>query len=392
MVRVTANHFKIHVVTAIFICLISYKSLAQEIQKPESSDSLNRTVTFEKPKFTPYIAPVASPEVDFMLVAGGLFTFNVDPKDSLLPRSSIPFSIGYSTNGSFNSNFRPFIYGKKDKYRFFGDLTIKNMPDNYWGVGYDNGKNVEKSDSTTAYHRVWWQIYFNLVRKIKPNFYAGINLDINHTNASQLNPRMMEDPHVVNQGTSFNNSGFGLILQYDSRDFAVNAYSGLYLSLTASFYRKFFGANTNFNGYLLDYRQYKQISRPGRTLAWQVKSRLLTDGVPWTDMALLGTPFDLRGYIQGRYRDQTTTFGLLEYRHMFMRKKPNKKGSYRSRSGIVIWIATGAINDTIGKKINWLPNAGIGYRLEIQERMNVRIDYGRGEDSDGIYVSFSEAF
>ena len=150
--------------------------------------------------------------------------------------------------------------------------------------------------------------------------------------------------------------------------------------------------NTNFNGYLLDYRQYKQIGRPGRTIAWQVKSRLLTDGVPWTDMALIGTPFDLRGYIQGRYRDQFTTFGLVEYRHMFMRKKPNKKGSYKSRHGVVTWIASGTIAQSGRSEFNWIPNAGIGYRFEIQDRMNVRLDFGIGEDSNGFYVSFNEAF
>ncbi len=386
------NSVKLFHLFTLLILFALPKVYCQEIKKPETPDSTRRPVTLGKPKFTPFIAPVVSPEVDVMLIAGGLFTFKVDQLDSLLQRSSVPFFIGYSTNGSFNSNFRPFIYGKNDNFRLFGDIWFKDMPDNYWGVGYDNGKKVPKSDSTTAYQRFWWQVYLNLIRKIKPNLYAGINLDLNQTKASELNVRMKEDSFIVNQGTDFRNSGLGIIIQYDSRDLAVNAYSGLYLSLTSSIYRKFLNGNTNFNVYFLDYRQYKSIKRPGRTLAWNVKSRIASSGVPWTDMSFVGTPFDLRGYIWGRYRDKTTITGVIEYRHMFMRKKPDKKGNMMSRHGFVTWIGGGGISPSLREKQNWLPNIGVGYRFEVQKRMNVRVDFGIGEDTTGFYVSFNEAF
>ena len=379
-------------ISLILVILAIGSSRGQEMQKPDEPDSISQRVTLGKSKFTPFIAPVYTPEVDFMLTIGGLFTFKVYALDSILQRSSVPFSIGYSTNGSFSTNFRPYIYGRNDKWRIFGDLWLKNMPDNYWGVGYENGKIVPKSDSTTAYHRNWWQIDLNFIRMVAPNLFAGVKLDLNHTEASDLNPRMLEDEHVVRQGTVFKNSGFGAIIQYDSRDFTVNAYSGLYVNLTAAAYRGFLHGTTNYNYYLLDYRQYKQIKRPGRTIAWQVKMELNTDDVPWTDMAFLGTPFDLRGYISGRYRDKSVTLAIVEYRHMFMRKTPNKKGSYKSRHGFVTWIGTGAISPVIRNSTNFLPNYGIGYRFEIQERMNARIDFGVGEDTSAFYVSFNEAF
>jgi hypothetical protein len=30
----------------------------------------------------------------------------------------------------------------QDKMRIYSDLNFKNMPDNYWGVGYDKGLNT----------------------------------------------------------------------------------------------------------------------------------------------------------------------------------------------------------------------------------------------------------
>jgi len=367
-------------------------TFAQEIQKPDEPDSISSRVKLGKPKFTPFVAPVYTPEVDFMVTVGGLLSFKVNALDSLLQRSSVPFSAGYSTNKSLSVNFRPYIYGRNDKWRIFGNLWLKNMPDNYWGVGFQNGKNVLKTDTTTAYQRFWWQIDFNFIRKVAKNLFVGGKLDLNSTKASNLNSRMLEDEFVVRQGTEFKNSGIGAIIQYDSRDFSVNAYSGLYLSLTATAFRSFLRGTTYYNEYLIDYRQYKQIKRPGRTLAWQIKMELNTDDVPWTDMALLGTPFDLRGYIAGRFRDKSVTLLIVEYRHMFMRKTPNKKGSYNSKHGFVTWIGTGAISPLVRNSTNFLRNAGIGYRFEIQERMNVRLDYGIGEDSNGFYISFNEAF
>jgi hypothetical protein len=39
-----------------------------------------------------------------------------------------------------------------------------------------------------------------------------------------------------------------------------------------------------------------------------------------------------------------------------------------------------------------LPNVGVGYRLEVQPRMNLRIDFGWGFETFGFYFNFNEAF
>ena len=114
--------------------------------------------------------------------------------------------------------------------------------------------------------------------------------------------------------------------------------------------------------------------------------------VPWPEMSMVGTPFDLRGYRWGHYRDRNMIFGLLEYRHMFTRKTLNKRGNYKSRHGFAVWSGFGSIAPTPFDYHNWLPNAGIGYRFEVQPRMNARVDFGIGRNSTGVYVSFNEVF
>lgn len=112
-------------------------------------------------RVTPFRASSVSPEVGLMLVGGGLVSFKIDKKSKILQRSSIPFSFGFSTNGSSNFNVKPALFLKNDKNRIIGDIGMKDIPDNYWGVGYEAGRNPSKPDSTTSYRRNWWQTNIN---------------------------------------------------------------------------------------------------------------------------------------------------------------------------------------------------------------------------------------
>jgi hypothetical protein len=149
--------------------------------------------------------------------------------------------------------------------------------------------------------------------------------------------------------------------------------------------------------YEIDYRQYQQIVRPGSTLVWRIYSRIGSGDVPWPEMTHVGSPFDLRGYYWGHYRDVVGSYGILEYRYKFMTNRPNSLRPYagrkESRHGFVVWVGLGVIgNDFFAQWGNWMPNAGVGYRFEVHPRMNARIDIGWGRKTNGVYFNFTEAF
>lgn len=342
--------------------------------------------------FTPFVAPSYTPETSVMLTGGGLYTFKINPENKLLSRSSVPFSIGYSTNGSLLISVKANIYGLNNKLRFTGEYWNKNMPDNYWGVGYENGRYTPQSDTTTEYHRNWQQLKFKIAYMVLNNFYVGVNYDYNTTVATEVNEVMAVDSNFILHGNDVFNSGFGAVIRYDSRDFPENAYKGVLLELAGTSYGMHSRGNSMFQVYELDYRQYQKIFREGTTLAWQIKTRLSYGDVPWTDLSMIGTPFDLRGYIWGNYRDYASTFILAEYRHMFARKIPNGRGDMYGPFGFVVWGGTGSVAKDLDEFTHWLPNAGVGLRFEIQKRMNLRIDYGFGTNSQAFYFSFNEAF
>ncbi len=340
---------------------------------------------------TPFMAPGYTPELGALLAAGALVSFKTNKKDPLMKRSSIPISISYSTNKAvvFSSQFTS--YWMHDNLRINADVWYKDMPDNYWGVGYEKAAGVPKSDTTTAYTRRWWWINPRIMYQLFPSFYLGLSIDYNYTRGRHPSAGVAADPYFLEYNDRPLNGGLGVIVRYDTRDVPVDARKGIYFNFTTTLYGHYLGGDNNYQIYMVDYRQYKTIKRDGSTLAWQVKTRFGSGSIPYGEMAQLGTPFDLRGYTWGQYRDRNMAFTMLEYRYMFWRKKKKQL----SKSGFTAWFAAGTIFHKWQKTTDlnrWLPNGGIGYRLEVQPRMMARLDYGFGRNTSGFYFNFYQAF
>jgi hypothetical protein len=204
---------------------------------------------------------------------------------------------------------------------------------------------------------------------------------------------MAQDPDFIKYGDNNFNSGLGVIVQYDSRDVPINAFKGWQLMGSATFFGDYLGSDNRYQIYELDYRHYFTLGqRPGSTLAWWVKTRAGFGDVPYGEMGMVGNPFDLRGYTWGRFRDKTILYGILEYRLQFRRIRPSPGRSPLGPHGAVVWGGVGSLGDTYADMTNWLPNAGVGYRLELQPRMNLRVDWGVGADTQALYVNFFESF
>jgi hypothetical protein len=377
--------------TTITLCNAQVDSLGNKILN--NLDSLRfAEINSSKFKLMPYIAPSYTPETQFLLSGGGLITFKTF-KDKFLNLSSIPFSVGYSSNGAFTVRILNVIYWKGDKIRSIGEFQLRDMPDNYWGVGYNKAINTPKSDTTTAYTRNYWRFYQRLMFRTSQKIFVGFVIDLNETKASNLNELMAQDENVLADGTKVFNTGVGIEVSYDTRDFVQNAYKGIFISGILTSYSDFWGGNSNYNILDLDYRQYQTIKRERRTLAWQVKGRFTFSGeTPWTDKSMLGGLDNMRGYTMGRFRDDNMLFTTVEYRHMFLRKKLNKQNNYNSRFGYVTWFGAGSVVSTISKMNNWFRNDCIGLRAVLQPRMNIRVDYGWAKGEKGVYITFSEVF
>lgn len=335
----------------------------------------------------PFAAPAYTPELGPTLIAVMMLSFKTDPGDSLIQRSSTPVNIGASLRGSYFLNTILSTYWLEDRLRIFGEIRFRNMPDHYWGVGYENAIALRGRNETTAYTRQYWRLYPRILWQFRKHCFLGVGIDYHHTRVSDPNPLMRTDPDYLAFGAVNFNSGLGLIARYDSRDVPVNPWKGSLIDLQHMQYSDHLGGENNFSITTLDIKHFQEIFRPGSTLAMELKLQHTLGDVPYTNMSMLGSPYDLRGYYLGRFRDRSMVFAIAEYRHQFLKRD----GSF-SRHGMVGWLGTGSIAGSFGDFIHWLPNAGIGYRFEVHSRMNVRAEIGFGKASTGFYFSFNEAF
>ena len=365
------------------------KKLAREKKKAERKAKKQKRIEEGKLLVTPYLAPGYTPEMGAVIALGGLFSWKTNPKDTLIQRSSLPVNVSFMSTGGILVNAILTSYWLQDKLRIDMDLWYKNMPDNYWGIGYENGKNVEKSDTTTAYNREWWWANPRFFWQPIPNLFFGYEVNYTYTHGTEATQKVKDDENYKKFNDRPLNSGMGLNFRFDTRDIPVDAHKGVLLNLRTLFYSTAFGGDNKYQEYSLDYRQYYSFS-PNDVLAWQVKSRFTFGEVPYGEMSQIGTPFDLRGYTWGQFRDYHMGFILVEYRKTF-----NRKNGEKSPHGIVTWFGSGSVfdsDDIESNNINSLPNFGIGYRLEIQPRMHFRIDLGMGKETSGLYFNFNQAF
>ena len=338
---------------------------------------------------------------DFGAVLGGsaLMTFRMNPSDTTQLRSVVPMAIAFMFNGGINLFSKPQLFFKGDRFRIFGKFSYKNTEENFYGIGYNTNKDYVRSDSTSKYRYSGVQINpWFLFRLGNSNIFAGPQIDINYDHLTEPGKFLVDEPSYKEAGGTANgynnfNSGLGFLLTYDSRDVPANAYRGMYLDFRGMMYAKFIGSDQTFYRLEIDYRQYKSLGKR-RVLAWTAQTKNVFGDVPLTQYALTGTPFDLRGYYMGQYRDKSSHVVMAEYRQMINTDRSNWIKRLLHHIGFVAWTGCGFMGPTMGKIEGVLPNYGVGLRIEVQPRMNVRLDYGRDmvNKQNLFYFNMTEAF
>ena len=343
--------------------------------------------------------PSYTPDYGVLIGGTALMTFRMNPSDSTQLRSVMPFSIAVMFKGGLNMMLRPQMFFKDDKFRIFGQFIYKNTMDNFYGIGYTTNKNYERSKEASEYRYSGIQVNpWFMFRLGKSNFFAGPQIDLNLDKILDPAPGLVSNQSYIDAGGNADgyksfSSGLGFLLTYDTRDIPANAYKGVYFDVKGLFYSKIFGSDNNFYMANLDYRQYKTVGKR-KVIAWTAQSKNMFGDVPLNKYALSGTPFDLRGYYMGQYRDKTSHLVMAEYRQMFNTDKSNFIKKMISHLGFVAWGGCGFMGPNPVKIEGVLPNAGVGLRIEIQPRMNVRLDIGRNmvNKQNLFYFNMTEAF
>lgn len=311
-------------------------------------------------------------KVSLGILASGLY--RIDRTDTITQPSNVSLYANISTSGYYKVGVTGLNLMDRNRHRIKYDISFASMPIDYWGIGYAMAQ-AEKSSMVEKRYRIDAEYQYEMAR----NFFGGVALDFTHAAAKKVaNP-----DYMLGQRDKYTATGWGLSLQYDSRDFAPNPYKGIYLSLRETYFPAALGTTetiwrTTFTG------NYYQRLWKGCTLALDAYMEYNAGKeIPWSMVAQLGGGYRMRGYYLGQYRDN----GMIEVQAELRQKIYN-------RHGIAVWVGAGNVFPNFNS-FQWrqtLPNYGIGYRWEFKHRVNVRIDYGRGKHGGSVVFNVNEAF
>lgn len=329
----------------------------------------------KKIDFTWILGPSYSAVTQFSIgvLASGLY--RIDRNDTITAPSNVSIYGNVSTSGFYMigvSGLNIMDYGK---HRISYDASFSSMPTDFWGMGYIMGRDSLRSSLVQKRYRIDAEYQY----RILPNTYVGAVADFSHIAARKVK----RPDYLLGQADRYTVTGIGVSLQYDSRDFIPNPFSGVYINLRETFFPSAFGSNRSFSRTTFTADWYRHVWRGGTIALDGYMEYNIGREIPWCQMAQLGGGYRMRGYYEGRYRDKAMIEVQAELRQRIY-----------NRNGIALWVGAGNVFPDFGE-FRWrrtLPNYGIGYRWEFKHRVNIRIDYGRGKHGGAINFNVNEAF
>lgn len=344
------------------------KKLDRELKKSTKTSS-----------FRVFPAIYYTPETNLALGAVGMYAFKVSPKDTNLAYSRIMPSAIYTLNKQLLLSAK-FEINLTTNWVATGQIGYYLYPYFFAGVGND-----VDIDYREWYDAEYPLIELSLYRKmISPKFSVGPKMRFQNTTIQSVEDSGLLDIGNVTGAQGSAQTALGIGAKYDSRDYLLSPTKGWFVqgsslwgdeSLGGSYYDQFL---------LLDIRKYFPLFEKD-VFALQVYSELHTGDVPFNLMAQLGGQNQMRGYRQGVYRDKQMMVYQAEYRSRLFFKY----------FGFAVFGSVGGIGTDFEEvNANYRYTYGAGLRISMipEKRVFLRVDYGMGNGTNGLYIAIGEAF
>jgi len=335
-------------------------------------------------RVTPFAAPVPFKNSQ---VGWGLFTMvgvihRLDPDTTLKPSTGAAGGF-YTDNGSWGLMAIENARLRGDALRVRGLLSHMDIRYDFFGIGEDAG---QEGVSVPLRQKMDLAVGAALFR-LMPNFYGGGSL---MWMQSTISLREALPPGLPPQSEFDETRGelFAPDVQaeYDTRDDDYWPTIGSLGSVRALFFVDAFGATQVFQRVFASWTWYRPLKGERLLLAANLNGAFSGGDVPFFMLPSIGTgKFGLRGYTQGRYRDETMVTAQTELRY-----------HTTGRLGATAFAGFGQVAPSIGDlpDASVLPAGGLGlrYQLTRQFPMHMRLDYAWGKNGNLLYFSVAEAF
>jgi len=315
---------------------------------------------------------------------GGIATFYTSREDAILRPSKVSLSGYYATTGQYKFSLNPQLYFGRNKTIVTAYIDYGHYVDKFWGIGPD----TPDIEDAAAFESKGFGAEITLLVPPPLKFFnrtsTGVVFDLYNSDIvdKRDNPELQSgDVRGSEGGVS---TGLGFSWNWDTRDQVFYPTHGGYHQVKGIYYGQWLGGTFDFNKYEIDLRQYQQI-KPQQIVAFQVFAQTVGGTPPFYELPALGGQRIMRGYYQGRYRDESLLAGQIEYRtHVY------------KRIGAVAFAGIGDVGTRLRdiKVTDLKTSLGVGARFLFNkaENVNLRADVGFGRGTSGVYFGLEEAF
>ncbi len=324
-----------------------------------------------------------SKETSWVLGVANAYIFKTDKKDTALRYSTMPSGILYSLNNQIMVALAVNIFLPKERYIIRAENWMSKYPDRFWGIGNDTDEQPYESYTFT-------HVYTNpqFYRKVVKNFYLGIGFDFQRVFNIEYVPNgyFVQDSVLgVYDRTNYQVFGYSFLVNWDSRNHTYVPNKGELLRLRYTVFDTHMGSDYAFHALEVDYRKFIRITGQS-TLGLHTLGLFNFGDPPLRNLALLGSNNIMRGYFNGRFRDNHAWAAQVEYRFPI-----------RGRFGGVAFAATGQVAHSLGEfglsALKPAIGAGVRYAVLRKEKLNLRFDVGFGsKGSINYYIVLAESF
>ena len=214
-------------------------------------------------------------------------------------------------------------------------------------------------------------------------------------------------PELIEDGDKLDSLWVSAGLRYDTRDSQSNPYSGALLSLWTSgtpwmtdgrsgaLYGLRSGLTLPLPSLLHSGGDGAEENPPTDVLAFVFDVEDSSGDLPFWALPSLGGPNRLRGYISGRFVDNSAWFLGSEYRFVTIPRGAQITKRVRlERFGMALFYELGSVAADL-KKLASAPSwysYGVGGRVNMERAATFRVDYGIGRDSSQLSITFGLSF
>ena len=307
--------------------------------------------------------------------------FRAKNNDSVTRPSAIRLNTSYSQNDQFSIRTFGEVFTNKNNFDLNGLVQYTNFVEYFWNKG------IQSPDVSQLYYFKMVKINFKGSYQMLPNFYGGIQYNFENMfglkySSANIDMKTSGEPGTLSNGSV--SSGAGFVVEYDNRNNVFFPTKGQDIELSNCLYNSAFGSGYNFHNITFDARKYISLWKEN-VLAIQAFANVNSGNVPFRLMGTLGSDSYMRGYYNGRFRDNCAMAFQTELRKTIW-----------GPISIVAFGGFGTVSpDANGLTSNLKPNYGGGLRIKAvpREKFNIRVDYGMGIDGNSaFYVTMGEAF